>query len=100
MNNKRIYKLLIHLRHSSGSRIIKRSFWFVNNNNEVLNISSSYSGLYPHAFYFPWYIELNGCRIESVDMRIVRFIQKVYPAFLNDSPGKMNLLYEFVKMLY
>lgn len=99
MDNKRIYKLLIHLRHSAGSRFVTRSIRFVNNNNEVLHIYSTYSG-FPRAFYFPWYIEVNGCEVKSVDASIIRFIEKGYPGFLKSSPGKMELLYTLVKMLY
>src|ERR1044072_642797 len=99
MDNKRIYKLLIHLKHSVGSRSVTRSCRFVNNNNEVLHIYSTYTG-FPSAFYFPWRIEINGCEVESVDVRIIRFIKKVNPGFLKSSPGKMELLYTLVKMLY
>jgi hypothetical protein len=71
---------------------------FVNYDNEVLSITNTYSG-FPNSFHFPWTITLNGYTITSIDMSINRFIEKVYPSFL-DSPGKVKVLHALVKALY
>jgi hypothetical protein len=99
MNSSEVYDLLMSISHFRGTRISCRTIRFVDNDNEELSVTNSYSGL-PDAFYFPWHLELNGVKIKSADININRFIEKVYPAFLKDSPGRMELLYEFVKMLY
>lgn len=69
----------------------------LNNNNEVLEIAGTNSK--PDAFYFPWYVNLNGCDIRTTDITINRFIEKVYPSLLNTS-GKVSVLHNFVKALY
>jgi hypothetical protein len=69
----------------------------LNNNNEVLEIAGTNNK--PDAFYFPWYIHLNGCSTGITDISIDRFIEKVYPLLLNTS-GKASVLHKFVKALY
>jgi hypothetical protein len=98
MDTSQVYDLLISLSHYRSTRTNSRTISFVNNDNETFFISNSYGG--PPEFYFPWHIELNGVRIKTADININRFVEKVYPAFFNDAPGKMELLYEFVRMLY
>lgn len=71
---------------------------FVNNDNEVLSITSSYSG-FPNAFHFPWQVSLNGYNTISIDIEINRFIDKVYPSFLQGE-SKVKVLHELVKKLY
>lgn len=70
----------------------------VNNDNEVLSVSNTYSG-FPNAFHFPWQVSLNGYTTVSIDININRFIEKVYPSFLPGS-GKVKVLHELVKRLY
>jgi general stress protein 26 len=69
----------------------------INNDNEVLSITSNYYE--PNAFYFPWTVSLNGYTISTNNIIINRFFEEVYPSFLN-GPKKVNVLHTLVKNLY
>lgn len=70
---------------------------FVNNENEVLTITSHYYE--PNAFYLPWKVQLNGRKISTIDMNIYRFVKRVYPSFLA-GPEKVEVLHALVKAMY
>jgi hypothetical protein len=69
----------------------------INARNEVLSIASYYYE--PNAFFFPWTVSLNGYTISTTNMEINRFIEKVYPAFLNEGK-RVKVLHALVKRLY
>ena len=53
----------------------------------------------PNAFYFPWNITLDGMNSLTTDIRINKFLNKVYPGFLQDE-NKLAILHTIVKRLY
>lgn len=50
-------------------------------------------------FLLPWTVKLNGLEINSSNFAINRFIEKVYPGFLNKAK-RMSTLHILVKKLY
>jgi hypothetical protein len=77
------------------------TFWseiqLVNSNNETLSITGIYYE--PNSFYFPWHISLNGYSVVTTNIKINRFLQKVYPRFLSET-DRMKVLHALVKNLY
>jgi len=70
---------------------------FVNNENEVLTISSYYYN--PNAFYFPWVVQLNGYTVQSTNIEINRFVQSAYPNFLENGK-RIEILHRIARELY
>ena len=69
----------------------------VNINGDKLKINSVFYE--PNAFYFPWNVELNGLGINSTDIRIYKFINEIYPTFL-EKQNRINILHKIVKDMY
>jgi len=53
----------------------------------------------PNAFYFPWRMNLDGIISSDPDIRINRFLERVYPGFL-ESKNKVKVQHTVVKRLY
>jgi hypothetical protein len=93
-----VYAFLIDYDRIFSTTTNWKTIEFVNYDNEVLSISHTYSG-FPNSFHFPWQVSLNGYNTVSIDININRFIDKVYPSFLQGE-SKVKVLYELVKRIY
>lgn len=72
---------------------------FVNANNEMLEIENISYGI-PSPFYFPWVIKLNGARSVNSTGEINRFLQTVFPNFLDHPTSRVEVIQGLVKYLY
>lgn len=98
LDTNRVFAFLMNFDRFFSTTTNWKTIEIVNNNNEVLSVTYSYSG-FPNAFHFPWQVSLNGYSTVSIDININRFIEKVYPSFLSGT-GKVKVLHELVKLLY
>jgi hypothetical protein len=77
------------------------SFWtgfkLVNNKNQTLSVTSRYYA--SNAFYFPWIVHLDGYTFATTNIEINKFVERVYPSFLEDK-DRMDVLYTLVKKNY
>lgn len=68
-----------------------------NADDEVLEIKNTYYE--PTAFYFPWMIKLNGTTSMTMSIEINRFLNSVFPGFL-DCNQRVEVIQGIVKELY
>ena len=92
-----LYSTLITLNTNYSTTTNWKKIELINNNKEVLTITSSYDD--PNAFYLPWMIYYNGYSTYSTAIEINQFIKKVYPAFMAKL-DKVRVLHSLVKYLY
>lgn len=93
-----LWSLLIKINNAMWSTTTNwKKIELVNDKNEKLTLTSEY--FIPNAFYSPWVITLNGITVTSPGMPIIRFLEKTYPAFL-ENLDKVQVLHYLVKQLY
>jgi len=72
-------------------------FQCINSKNEILNIS--YHDYYNNGILLPWVLNLNGQNTQCSDFAINRFLNTVYPEFV-EMKNNYRILYKLIKEIY
>ncbi|HYF30977.1 MAG TPA: hypothetical protein VD993_07645 [Chitinophagaceae bacterium] len=74
------------------------SYWvkfvFINDKDEKLSVSCTYSG--DNTFYFPWRVTIDGFTFYNTSIEITAFMKTAYPGLLD----KMNVTWDKQMVLY
>jgi hypothetical protein len=88
---------LLHLNEMLSTTSNWVSFKLINDKSDELVITNRYYE--SNAFQLPWIISLNGYTVVNANIAISKFINEIYPNFL-DNKNKLEVLHTLVKRLY
>jgi hypothetical protein len=98
LNAGLLQNMLFHTEELVSTTSYSVAIKFISKSGETLSLRSTCYAE-PNCFYFPWNVYINGYQLKGNWPEVYRFLQEIYPGFLQ-SKKKISLLYALVRNLY